>query len=260
VGRRRAPGTVAPVDLTVRGDDVYPRARAYVLRKIGAALRSAGAPVPHAHAVLTVEPDPALERPARLEVGLDVRGVPVRVHATGHHVGEAADLAEDRLRRRLRRLRGRTRTRHRWIGIAREHEWRHGDLPRRPVPFFPRPPEQRRVVRRKTFGLEPMCVDRAVDEMHLVDHDFYLFTDVATGESAVAHRVGDRPGEEVGVERRPPALTENQARERLDLGGEPYVFYADPADGRGRVLYRRYDGHYGLIAGRTAGTESGRTE
>lgn len=57
---------------------VYDRARAYVVRKVEAALRSAGAPVPHAHAVLAVARDPALERPARLEIGLDVNGVPVR--------------------------------------------------------------------------------------------------------------------------------------------------------------------------------------
>jgi ribosome-associated translation inhibitor RaiA len=259
VSRRRAPATIAPVELTVRGN-VYPRARAYVLRKIQAPLRSTGASVSRVHAVLTVEPDPALDRPVRLEVGLDLQGVPVRVHATGRHVGEAADLAEDRLRRRLRGLRDRTRSRHRWIGIAREHEWRHGDLPRRPVPYFPRPPEGRRVVRRKSFALEPMSDDRATYEMHLVDHDFYLFSDVTSGEDAVVHRVGGGPGEEVGVERRPPALTDDQARERLDLGGEPFVFYADPADGRGRVLHRRYDGHYGLITGRTAGTKSGRTE
>lgn len=65
---------------------VYDRARAYVVRKVEAALRSAGAPVPHAHAVLAVARDPALERPARLEIGLDVNGVRY-VHAAGRHVG-----------------------------------------------------------------------------------------------------------------------------------------------------------------------------
>lgn len=244
---------VAPVELTVRGE-VYDRARAYVVRKVEAAIRSAGTPVPHAHAVLTVDRDPALERPARLEVGLDVDGVPVRVHATGHHVGEAADLAEDRLRRRLRRLRDRTRTRHRWIAISREHEWRHGDLPRPPVPYFPRPPGGRRLVRRKTFALEPMTQDQAAYEMRLVDHDFYLFTDRSTGQDSVLVRSGDGERKSVAVAGAPPTLTEAQARERLDVGGEPFVFYVDPVDRRGRVLYRRYDGHYGLIVGTSSAT------
>ena len=33
----------------------------------------------------------------------------------------------------------------------------------------------------------------------------------------------------------------------LNDGDEPFVFYLDGATGRGAVVYRRYDGHYGLI-------------
>jgi acyl dehydratase len=42
-------------------------------------------------------------------------------------------------------------------------------------------------------------------------------------------------------------MTEEQAVEHLDLAGDPFVFHLDPATGRGRVLYRRFDGNYGLI-------------
>jgi hypothetical protein len=44
-----------------------------------------------------------------------------------------------------------------------------------------------------------------------------------------------------------PQLTVDQAIERLNTGGERSVFFASPATRRGNVLYRRYDGHYGLI-------------
>jgi Sigma 54 modulation/S30EA ribosomal protein C terminus len=30
--------------------------------------------------------------------------------------------------------------------------------------------------------------------------------------------------------------------------GQPFVFFVDPETGRARLLYHRYDGHYGLIA------------
>ena len=33
----------------------------------------------------------------------------------------------------------------------------------------------------------------------------------------------------------------------LDAGDASFVFFADSATGRGNVLYRRHDGHYGLI-------------
>ena len=34
---------------------------------------------------------------------------------------------------------------------------------------------------------------------------------------------------------------------RLEADGEPFVFYRDSETSEGRVLYHRYDGHYGLI-------------
>ncbi|MET0883622.1 MAG: sigma 54 modulation/S30EA ribosomal C-terminal domain-containing protein, partial [Acidimicrobiales bacterium] len=45
----------------------------------------------------------------------------------------------------------------------------------------------------------------------------------------------------------PPTETVEEALERLDAGGEPFVFFCDADTGRGAVAYLRYDGHYGLI-------------
>ena len=50
------------------------------------------------------------------------------------------------------------------------------------------------------------------------------------------------------AEHAPPTLGLDEAIERIGVGGERFVFFADSASGRGNVLYRRYDGHYGLIA------------
>lgn len=38
-----------------------------------------------------------------------------------------------------------------------------------------------------------------------------------------------------------PALSVDRAREHLDGGVAPWVFFKDPVRGRGRVLHRRYD-------------------
>jgi hypothetical protein len=35
--------------------------------------------------------------------------------------------------------------------------------------------------------------------------------------------------------------------ERLDMSGERFVFFVDPQTRRGAVMYRRYDGHHGLV-------------
>lgn len=34
----------------------------------------------------------------------------------------------------------------------------------------------------------------------------------------------------------------------LHAGDQPYVFFLEVDTGRGKVVYRRYDGHYGVIA------------
>ncbi|MFD0508205.1 sigma 54 modulation/S30EA ribosomal C-terminal domain-containing protein [Streptomyces chiangmaiensis] len=40
----------------------------------------------------------------------------------------------------------------------------------------------------------------------------------------------------------------DEAKQRLDITGSPFVFYADDTTGRGNILYHRYDGHYGRIS------------
>ncbi len=44
-----------------------------------------------------------------------------------------------------------------------------------------------------------------------------------------------------------PRLAVADAKQRLDITGLPFVFFADESTGRGGALYHRYDGHYGLI-------------
>lgn len=44
-----------------------------------------------------------------------------------------------------------------------------------------------------------------------------------------------------------PRLAPSEARKELDALDSPFMFFADEDTGRGNVLYRRYDGDYGLI-------------
>jgi len=100
--------------------------------------------------------------------------------------------------------------------------------------------------------------------MDQLDYDFYLFCDLASGSDAVIERleVGSyrltrlHPSEmdpgpiaaALEISDTPAAvLSLEEAMERLDASGEPHVFFADSATGRANVVYRRYDGHYGLI-------------
>jgi ribosomal subunit interface protein len=259
--RKRSSLAPAPtVQVSVRQGHVSPQTQEYAAEKIGHVAAYSHEPVLFAHVVLQRAPDPARQRPAMAEATLDVNGTPVRAHVAAEHMWEAVDLLEERLRRRLVQLEDRVRTRHNWIGLAGDHEWRHGDLPTSRPEYFPRPVEDRTVIRRKTFALEVETPDEAAYDMELVGHDFFLFTDLSTGRDAVIYR---RPDGEYGLrgavgvteqtvaamvaEGPAPVMSEREAVAHLDVGGAPFVFFVDPVSGRGRVLYRRYDGHYGLI-------------
>ena len=88
----------------------------------------------------------------------------------------------------------------------------------------------------------------------------------ASGEDALLERVSDgsyrltrmRPARSIDAEptsvtlarvrTQLPALDLDEAIERISADGERLVFFENATTGRGNVLYRRYDGHYGLIA------------
>jgi catechol 2,3-dioxygenase-like lactoylglutathione lyase family enzyme len=228
------------VQLTIRGD-IFEDDRAYALSKVERVLETAHRPVLKAHLVLGWNPDPAHPHPAHLEIGLDVNGIPVRAHIGADSIREGADLLQGRLGRQLHRLQDRARARRRWSEAIDASE--AGQRAPRPPDRRPATTEPSEVVRRKTFAARPLTADEAADEMDLLDHDFYLYIDQETGDEAVVHRTQD--GAHILLT--PPALSEDQARERLDVGGEPFVFFRDPDDSRGRVLYRRFDRGYGLI-------------
>jgi hypothetical protein len=177
---------------------------------------------------------------------------------------EAVDLLEERLRRRLERSTRFERNSSR-PDLPKNGEWRHGDLPTQRPEYFERPVDEREVVRHKTFALEPLTCDEAAFDLDLLAHDFYLFTDVDTGaDSVIFHADADshlelmQAADEVRVSpncaapvtassQHPVEMTVAEAEERLDASHEPFVFFINPETHRGNVIYRRYDGHYGLI-------------
>ena len=259
VASEEGPGEVA-VELGVAGA-VPEQAKGYALEKMEHVIARGHAPVLFARVKLRHLGDPAAHRPAQAEGLLDVNGRAIRAHAAEATMTEAIDELTDRLRQRSVGQPHWSRTE----GMPPEPgEWRRGNRPSPPVGWFERPPDERRLVRHKTISDESMTVDEAVFDMDLLDYDFYLFNDLASGQDCVLRRNGDggvelqvlRPADfappvtrtPVAVRAGAPAtLTVDEARAWLELTAEPMVFFADSTTGRGCVLYRRYDGHLGLV-------------
>ncbi len=258
-----------PVSI-VADEEISDRLRAHALEMVDRLARLAPRPVIHARVTLRERADPALERPAIAKAALDVSGRQVRAHVAAGQMTEAIDLLEGRLRRNLEDLEELDRTLRRETGVPEPGEWRHGSLPTARPEHYPRPIEERELVRRKTFALSEMSPEEAALEMQALDYDFHLFTNADTGEENVVYRRPDgtaalaqiTPAAERGalplaVDPAPaPVLLVEDAIERLNLSGERFVFFVDAQTRSGNVLYLRYDGHYGLIA--PAETESPR--
>jgi ribosome-associated translation inhibitor RaiA len=251
---------VTNVDVTTHGE--FPDAVDYARTKIGSLGRLTRRPIQHAHVRLTRQKNPGVEFPVVAQANLDVRGHVIRAQVEAATAHEAVDRLEARLRRRLEHLR------ELWDaprGPAAAPPWRHDEDPTHRPQFAPRGKETPRVIRRKSFAMAPCTVDDAVTEMEMFDYDFHLFHEIGSGSAGVVYRNGPTGyrlalvAPDLAAEVTPfdgdvtisphsvPCLLEEDAMQRLALLDLPFLFFIEAAHGRACVLYRRYDGDYGLI-------------
>jgi hypothetical protein len=181
----------------------------------------------------------------------------IAAHAAGRTAIEAADAARERLRGQLRRI---------VQGNGRPRENELEPLPparvNRPEAAL-KPPAKRRIVHRRTYVALPLSTRDAVAELLDIDAEFMLFVHVRTDEDVVVHvrddgRIGllHPPGSELAgqselvipkASRYPGPLEFRAARREMDFLDHRFLYFLDAADGRGRVIYLRHDGDYGLV-------------
>jgi hypothetical protein len=256
-------GSVFDVEVVTRGD--LRGAADYARQKIGGLARLTHQPVLFARISLTKHHDPAVQRPVVAQANVDVDGRLVRVQVEGVSAREAVDRLEARLRRKLEGVAEHWEARRGGAPVAGPHEWRHGSEPTHRPGYFPRPEGERRILRHKAYTLATSTVEEAALEMDLLDYDFHLFIEEGTNQDSVIYRAGPTGYRVAQVNPVPrgrlaafelpvtlspqpaPRLTVEQATERLGLLRLPFLFFADAEQNRGRVVYHRYDGHYGLI-------------
>lgn len=251
------------VEIAARGE-VPDDARALAAEKVGALDRYVNASFLRARVVLTEEANPRIERSARAEGEVLLDGTMVRARVASYDMQTAVDRLAQRLERQLRSFVER-RVSERDRGSSREPgEWRHGDAGDVRPEYFPRPAEEREVVRRKSIAVGAMDAVEAAAEMEMLDHDFYLYREVEPAVDAVVyHRDDGRTGVigPIGTGWSGPdhngiVREESRGPEPRDLDdvvaemnelNHRFLYFIDGESGRGRVIYLRYDGHYGLI-------------
>ncbi|UBU17855.1 sigma 54 modulation/S30EA ribosomal C-terminal domain-containing protein [Nonomuraea gerenzanensis] len=209
--------------------------------------RLAHEPVLDARVTLATAPTLA-ERPRTAQAVLNVQGRLIRAQASAASTRAAIHLLRDRLRARL-------------LESTRDWENRRGRHPR--PPRDGRAGDEPRIVR--SVAADRTVPDEAVVDMEQLGHDFLLFTEDVTGQDSVVYRTGGggyRLAQLVPASGLPtptcaaisispspaPRLTLEEAVERLELTGFPFVFFADAGTGAGCLVYRRDDGDYGLVS------------
>lgn len=248
-----------PVDLTV-GEHV-PKQRAHAARNELAALdRYVDGLLANARLTLRREGPTG---PFVADASVIFEGRTLAAHVSGGGLDAVIEGVVDRLRRQLRRvvdadvaLRNEPRTIARALrDLARDPEQRPGA--RR------KPPEERAIVHRRPYSEIPISTLEAVADLIDMDLHFNLFRHVRSEEDVVVYRRDDGriglihpPGSvladenDVAVPERSrysdPLPFEN-ARTEMDMLNHRFLYFIDAADGRGKVLYLRYDGDYGLV-------------
>jgi ribosomal subunit interface protein len=184
------------VDIVVRGRhlDLSQRFRDHVEDKLARVDRF-GVPLSRIDVEVSKESNPRLaDRAFEVELTCRSRGPVIRAEAAAPEKYAALDLAYTRLEERLRRAADKRRTARKGGG---------GAVPPAPGEAADEVADEGEpdelidgavlvdgpiVVREKTHESGPMSVGDAVDRMELVDHDFFLFEDVATGQPSVVYR------------------------------------------------------------------------
>jgi len=251
------------VRVTTRGH-VPPGLAEDVQRQIGPLDRLVKAPILDAHVVLMQEENPRIERSARAEAEIDVNGHVIRGRVAEEDMRHAVDRLAEHLGRQLRSFVERQVAVHRRARRPPAGEWRHGQWsPPRPG-YFPRPAEDRQLVRRKSFSLDALSAAEAAELMEDLDHDFLLFHDSETDADAVVYVREDRRLGVIEPAGTPRSLglgeagtsEESRLSEPVALAAavaemneldHRFLYFVNAETGRGNVIYLRYDGHYGLI-------------
>lgn len=147
------------------------------------------------------EHNPRIPEPAVVEVTGRLKGHLIRAQGHGGDHRTAVDAAVIKFERQLARYKARLVDRTR--GAARPvprgsqliediaPQLRGADGRGTPRDSQHDTDDDARIVRTKHFSLNPMLPEDAALQLQLLDHDFYLFTNVATGDCNVVYRRRD---------------------------------------------------------------------
>ncbi|AFY91915.1 ribosome hibernation-promoting factor, HPF/YfiA family [Chamaesiphon minutus] len=138
---------------------------------------------------LSVAKNPRIAAAQVAEVTIYVNGAVIRAEEASEHLYASIDLVADKISRKLRKYKERNFTKKdrteglKDIGEELDLELLDYNLTDNRSATLPA-----EVVRTKYFALSALTIEEAMAQLQLVDHDFYVYRSVETGEVNVVYR------------------------------------------------------------------------
>lgn len=169
--------------------DVTAAIRDYVNQKIEKAVNHFQTLTTEVDVHLSVAKNPRINpNKHTAEVTIYASGAVIRAEESSENLYASIDLVADKIARQLRKFKERRFERK---GATPVREVFNNGLAAQPVSESligdRQPTLPQEVVRTKYFAMAPMTVEQALEQLELVDHDFYVFRNTTTGEINVIY-------------------------------------------------------------------------
>lgn len=159
--------------------------REYVNQKIEKAVTHFQTMITEVDVHLSVARNPRINSKQVAEVTIYVNGAVVRAEEGSENLYASIDMVADKISRQLRKYKEKRYDKHQpsmKTAEALSDQPVVAELPTNRTPELPA-----QVVRTKYFAMPPMSVQEALEHLELVDHDFYVFRNIDTGEINVVY-------------------------------------------------------------------------